>query len=227
MWLEDAGEVSGGETLAGGGDGGGKLGGVVCVVINKDGVGGVNSKIKTPGDAMKRGDSVVKVVVLDAIEDGESKCSDGIFDVDDERDGKVEIGEGEVGGVEVEKKLVREDTDVGSEEMGKVVMSGIGVEVDVVLKPWRERRVELEDECAARADEGSEMLKAFTVGFRRAVDVEVVRVGGGDDGHERGKVVERAVELIGLGDSERGVGEDEVGVVVLEDAAEEGGAVEV
>ena len=57
-----------------------------------------------------------------------------------------------------------------------------------------------------------------------AVDVQVVRVDGRDDGDLREQLVEGAVELVGLGHHHVVVTHEEVRSVVAGDAAEEGGA---
>ena len=57
-----------------------------------------------------------------------------------------------------------------------------------------------------------------------AVDVQMVRVDGRDDGDLREELVEGAVELVGLGHHHVVVADEEVRPVVAGDAAEEGGA---
>ena len=76
---------------------------------------------------------------------------------------------------------------------------------------------------ASGADEFGEMSEALQVCFFGAVDVEVVGVGGRDDGYVGLQAVEGAVVLVGLGHGPgRGGGEQQVAVVVAEYAAEEG-----
>jgi hypothetical protein len=65
--------------------------------------------------------------------------------------------------------------------------------------------------------------EAFEISLLRAVDVEMVGVGGGDDSDVGRQMMERTVVFVGLDDrvGRRGV-EQEIAVVVAEHAAEEG-----
>ena len=86
----------------------------------------------------------------------------------------------------------------------------------------------MDDECASGVDERGIVLEALPIGLGGAVDVEVVGVGGGDDGNVGRQLVERAVILVGFDDHVVAlVGEQQVGAIVLRDATEESGGAHV
>ncbi len=81
----------------------------------------------------------------------------------------------------------------------------------------------MHDECAAGLYQFGEMSEALEIGLLGAVDVKMVGVGGGDDGHGRGEMMKRAVILVSLDDSvgRRGA-QQEVAVIVFQHTAEKG-----
>ena len=86
----------------------------------------------------------------------------------------------------------------------------------------------MDDECAAWLDERGVVTERVEICFLSAVDVEMVRVGSGDDAHIRTEVMERAVELISLDDYEVTLlRQYVVRAVVLGDTSEESVAVDV
>ena len=61
------------------------------------------------------------------------------------------------------------------------------------------------------------MLETFAIGFGCAVDIEVIGVGGGDDGNPRAQPMKRTVVLVGFGNGDvTFVGQQQVGAVVFE-----------
>ena len=66
------------------------------------------------------------------------------------------------------------------------------------------------------------MAEALQIGLFRTIDIQMVRIGGGDDAHPRAQPMETAVKLISLDHHVIRIGEDIVRAVVLRDAAEEG-----
>ena len=99
----------------------------------------------------------------------------------------------------------------------------VGVAANVGLEAGSDGGVLLDDQRAAGKNERGEDLKGFAIGGGSAIDVEVIGVGGGDNGRGGVKAMEGAVVLVGLDDGQVAVvGEHEVAGVSLEDAAEEG-----
>ena len=74
----------------------------------------------------------------------------------------------------------------------------------------------MENEGTTRLDELGIVAEALEVCLLGTIDIEMVRVGGCDDGHPRTEPVEGAVELVGLNDDIVTLGgQDIVGSVVL------------
>ena len=70
------------------------------------------------------------------------------------------------------------------------------------------------------------MLEAFAIGFGRAIDIQMVGIGSGDNSHIRSQPVERTVELIRFDHGQVTFsGQHQVAVVVLQDATQKGIAI--
>ena len=81
----------------------------------------------------------------------------------------------------------------------------------------------MDNECTALFDEFCIMTETLKISLLSTIDIQMVGVGRGDNGHPRTQPMERAVELIGLNDYKVAVvREDVVGVIVLRDAPKEG-----
>jgi hypothetical protein len=91
MRLEDTGEVSVGIHSSGRTDGGGKFGGVMRIVIDEDGTGGIETDVKTSSGTGEGGKSGTDLIGRNTVEKGESHSGDGIFDVDEKGHAQLEI----------------------------------------------------------------------------------------------------------------------------------------
>ena len=80
---------------------------------------------------------------------------------------------------------------------------------------------------ATGLDEGGVVAETLQIGLLGAVDVEMVGVGGGDDGGPRAQPVERTVILIGLYHHIVAVAQEIVGAVVFQNASQKGVAAQV
>ena len=125
---------------------------------------------------------------------------DAVLDVDGHGLSELDVLDALDGRDEVERDLAVVDADVLGVEVALV--EGIVVAVDAGLQVLLHLESAVDDERAAGLDELGVVAERLEIGLLGAVDVEVVRVGGGDDGHPRGQPVERTVELVGLDDHE-------------------------
>ena len=82
----------------------------------------------------------------------------------------------------------------------------------------------LDDQRAARPYLPHELRKGLLLGLVRAVDVEVVGIGRGDDRHVGEEPQERTVELVGLDRQPGPLAQHEVAAEILGDAPQKGRA---
>ncbi len=73
----------------------------------------------------------------------------------------------------------------------------------------------MDNQSATRLDQFCVMAETLQVSLFGAIDIEMIRVGRGDNTHPRVEPMERTVELIGLDNHVIGVGEDIIGAIVL------------
>ena len=107
--------------------------------------------------------------------------SHGVFDVDGNGLPELNALDCLDGRNEVECYLSVLDDDVLGMEVALVAT--VVVNLYAFLHVLLHLQVAVDDECAARLDECGVVAEALEVGFLGAVDVEMVRVCGSDDGH--------------------------------------------
>ena len=170
---------------------------------------------------MERGHAALDFVVRGTGQVGERHGRHAVLYVDADGHAQLYVADARVGRHEIDVYFAVAYADV----LGMVValVARVGPHADAGLYVRAECQSLVHQQRAAGADEGGVVPEALQVGLGRAVDVQVVGVGGGDDAHPRAELVERAVEFVGLDD---GVGtfsrQQQVGAVVLGDATQKG-----
>ena len=111
-----------------------------------------------------------------------------VFNVDADRYTQLDVLDARIWCHEIQEDFAPTNADVLGMEVA--FRTSIGIDLHAFLHVWSQCQILMDDECAARADEGSIVAEAFQVGFGCAVDVQVVGVGGGDDAHPRAEPME-------------------------------------
>ena len=212
--------------------------GMMGVVVHDDEVGALDVEVKATLGSAEALQSLAQFIFGAAIEptDGEGcrgivhidGCGDTGFEVAEDvlslLDDKVEedgaVADADIGGIEVGEFAIIEPRSIRHDVIFGIAHFGIRSAIDLDATMFEQQ--------ATRTDEFGEMGERLAISLFGAVDVEVVGIARSDDGHIGRKRVERMVELVGLdGNQVALVAEHEVAVVRLEDATEEGVAIDM
>ena len=122
---------------------------------------------------------------------------------------------------EVELYLTIVDGDVLGMEVA--LLTTVFVDADTLLHVGFHFQPTMDNQRATRLNETGIVAEALQISLFRAIDVEVVGVGRGDDAHPRAQPVERTVELVGLYHHIVALlAQNIVGAIVLRDTTQEG-----
>ena len=104
--------------------------------------------------------------------------------------------------------------------------AAVGVEGYAILQPWCHFQTRMQDKRTTRLYQRCIMVETLQISLLGAIDVEMVRVGRGDDAHPGAQPMEASVKFIGLNHHIIAVlAQDIVGIVVLRDTSEKGIAI--
>ena len=151
----------------------------------------------------------------------QSHSGNAVLDVHADRHTQVDVRDVPEGRNEVEHDAAVADAHILGMEVA--LLAAVGIDGDALLHVRPHLQPGMHDEEAVLAYQTRVHAEALQVGCLRAVDVEVVGIGSGDDAGIRREPVERTVELVRLYHDVRTLAvEDVVRSVVLRDAAQEG-----
>ena len=193
---------------------------MVGIVVDVGQLRGMDMQFQTPFDAFEAADSCADGFRRDAVAKGDGRGGDGVLGIDPAGCSDFHLTDDAAAVVEVEDEAAEcVRVGVGAVEIGGGVV--VVISQDPGLRVLR-RQVQpfLGDERAA--DLGGECLEGFDHMGLVAVDVQMVRVHGRDDGDFREELEEGAVEFVRFRDDGRRVTHQQVGPVVPGKPTEEG-----
>ena len=233
-------------------DGGGNLIGMMCIVVDVDEVFLTDTVVEAAAHAGEGFQTMAQLILVEAATEGYRRGDHGILDIDKWCAVEFEVEEHTVGGAEVEEEVAIIVADIDGIVVGLDAACGIGlnvwmcecmgvgmvvvvvvvvVMVVVVLVAVFGKFLAvggtedalLEEETSVGVGLVGELEISLHHGLMGTIDIQMVGVGGSDNGHVRMKLEEGAIILVGLDDDIVAiVVHEEVAIEVFADTAQEG-----